>query len=270
MHAKRWVTALILLPLIFWLILQGGKVLFASVVAVIATITLWEYFRIVYHNRSPSVPYSYYMFGFASGALIMVSAYFSMMLPIALIMTLDLIGVGFLSILRFSKTADAPDVAVKQVFGVMYIPLCLAFVVLLRNGPLGIQWISFLLWVVAWGDIGAYYVGSYLGRHKLCPAVSPKKTIEGAVGGIVSNLVFAWIFKLLFFDTLTGITCTIFAVCVGAVGQAGDLFESVFKRAAGVKDSGGLLPGHGGFLDRLDALIFSAPVAYILKEYVLP
>lgn len=270
MHAKRWITALFLLPLIFWLILQGGKMLFAIVTAAIATVTLWEYYRIVFRNRTPEVPFGYYLSGFATGGLLMASAYWGLMLPIFLILTFNLIVIGFLTILRFAKTGDASEVAVKQVFGILYISLCLSFVILLRNGPLGIQWISFLLWVVAWGDIGAYYAGSYLGRHKLCPAVSPKKTIEGALGGIAANLVFAWLFKFLFFNTLPGITCTVFALCVGGVGQIGDLFESVFKRAAGVKDSGGLLPGHGGFLDRLDALIFAAPVAYILKEYLLP
>jgi phosphatidate cytidylyltransferase len=270
MHAKRWITALVLLPLIFWLLLQGGKLLFASVTTVIAILALWEYYRIVFHSQAPKVPFGFYLCGYTAGALIMASAYFSMMLPVVFMVALDLIAVGFLSILRFSKSADAPEVVLKQVFGVIYIPLFLSFVVLLRNGPLGIQWVAFLLWVVAWGDIGAYYAGSYLGRHKLCPAVSPKKTIEGAIGGIAANLAFAWIFKLLFFTDMAGLTCVVFAVCVGAVGQAGDLFESLFKRAAGVKDSGGLLPGHGGFLDRLDALIFSAPIAYMLKAYVLP
>jgi phosphatidate cytidylyltransferase len=270
MHAKRWITALVLMPLIFWLILQGGEFLFAAVTSIIAILTLWEYYRIVFHNQTLKVPFGFNLCGYTAGFAIMASAYLGLILPMVLILALNLIVVGFLAIVRFSKSADAPEVVLKQVFGVIYIPIFLSFVVLLRNSPLGIQWVAFFLWVVAWGDIGAYYVGSYLGRHRICPAVSPKKTIEGAIGGIAANLAFAWLFKLLFFTDMAGLTCVVFAVGVGAVGQAGDLFESLFKRAAGVKDSGGLLPGHGGFLDRLDALIFSAPVAYIFREYLLP
>jgi phosphatidate cytidylyltransferase len=135
------------------------------------------------------------------------------------------------------------------------------------NGPL---WVLFLFWVVAWGDTGALYAGTYLGRHKLCPAVSPKKTIEGAVGGLLANLLFGWIFKLLFFSSMGALTCTIFALTVGGVGQIGDLFESVFKRASAIKDSSNLIPGHGGFLDRLDAILFAAPIGFFLKEYLLP
>jgi phosphatidate cytidylyltransferase len=119
------------------------------------------------------------------------------------------------------------------------------------------------------GDTGAYYAGSYLGRHKLCPAVSPKKTIEGAVGGLTASLLIAFFYKLLFIPALSIPAVLLFAAVVGAVGQVGDLFESEFKRAAGVKDSGRLLPGHGGFLDRIDALLFAIPTAYLLKEYLL-
>ena len=100
--------------------------------------------------------------------------------------------------------------------------------------------------------------------------MSPKKTVEGAIGGLAANVLFGWLFKWLFLSTMSSMTCVVFALAVGAVGQAGDLFESQFKRVAGIKDSSNLLPGHGGFLDRIDALLFAAPIGYLLKEYLLP
>jgi phosphatidate cytidylyltransferase len=99
--------------------------------------------------------------------------------------------------------------------------------------------------------------------------VSPKKTIEGAVGGLGANLIFGWMFKMLFFNDLPVLVCIVVALGAGIAGQAGDLFESEFKRSAGVKDSGTILPGHGGILDRIDALLFAAPVAYLLKVLLL-
>lgn len=269
MHWKRWITALIALPLIFLLIFKGGPSLFTLTIIIVGTITLWEYFRIVYHGHTPPVPVLYTSWGYLSGALIVVAARFHQLEAMIGLLALNLIGVAMMSIFRFKSSQDAPIVALKQMFGVVYISLFLSFGVLLFIGPEGHMWILFLLWVIAAGDTGAYYVGTYLGRHKLSPAVSPNKSIEGAVGGLLSNLLLGIAFKLLFFNEISWSTCMIFSLLVGAVGQAGDLFESEFKRAAGIKDSGGLLPGHGGFLDRLDALLFALPLAYLLKEYLL-
>lgn len=270
MYWKRWLTALIILPPLILLIFKGSQLLFSIVIIITAIVCLWEYFRIAFVGHDPRVPAIYHGWGYFFGALVIGSAFYQSYLAMMVVLALNLTGMAAISIFRFKVNADAPQVAIKQIFGVLYIPLFISFIVMLRatsNGPL---WVFFLLWVVAWGDTGALYVGSMLGRHKLCPAVSPKKTIEGAMGGLAANLTFAWIFKFLFLNTMSGLTCTIFALVVGTVGQIGDLFESEFKRAAGVKDSSALLPGHGGFLDRLDALLLAAPVAFLLKEYVLP
>ena len=115
------------------------------------------------------------------------------------------------------------------------------------------------------GDIGAFYAGTYLGRNKLCPSVSPKKTIEGALGGIAANLLVGGLFFLFVLPPLPWGFGLVALVAMGAAGQVGDLFESVLKRAAGVKDSGAILPGHRGILDRIDALLFAAPLAYAFK-----
>lgn len=270
MYWKRWLTALVIIPPLLALILKGSQLLFTIVFIIITVLCLWEYFRIAFAGHDPIVSFAFKCWGYLAGAGVVGSAYHGDFKLMVMILSVCLIGTAASSILRFKITQDAPVVAVKQIFGVIYIAVFLSFIVLLRASPDGPYWVFFLMWVISWGDTGALYAGSTLGRHKLCPAVSPKKTVEGSVGGLAANLVFAWIFKLLFFSSMSGLTCTVLALSVGAVGQIGDLFESEFKRAAGVKDSGAILPGHGGLLDRLDALILAAPVAYILKEYLLP
>ena len=130
-------------------------------------------------------------------------------------------------------------------------------------------WIFVLLAVVFAGDTSAYYVGSYLGRHKLAPAISPGKTVEGALGGLGANLLVGAIAKFLFLPPGDWLLSCIGFALFGAAGQAGDLFESELKRIAKIKDSSAILPGHVGILDRIDALLFSAPVAYFWIEYIL-
>ncbi len=270
MYWKRWITALVIIPPLVLLILKGSQLVFTIFIIATAILCLWEYYRIAFVGHEPPVPAVFHYWGYLGGAAVVVAAFFEEFPLLLVALALNFLGAAVLSIPRFKINQDAPVVALKQAIGILYIPVSFAFIIMLRASGDGPYWVLFLMWVIAWGDTGALYVGSMFGRHKLCPAVSPKKTIEGSIGGLACNVVFAWIFKLLIFSDISGLTCTVFALIVGAIGQIGDLFESEFKRAAGVKDSGHLLPGHGGFLDRLDALILSAPVAFLLKEYLLP
>jgi phosphatidate cytidylyltransferase len=116
--------------------------------------------------------------------------------------------------------------------------------------------------IVMTNDSAAYYTGSAFGKNRLYPLVSPKKSIEGACGGLVGSLCGTMLAKFTFFPQLTISDAVITALVVGMVGQAGDLFESLLKRSFGVKDSGTLIPGHGGVLDRLDSILFAAPITY--------
>jgi phosphatidate cytidylyltransferase len=270
MHWKRWITALIIIPPLVWLILKADSVIFAMIIGLAGTLCLWEYYRIAFHGHAPPVPAGFQVLGYCSGVLVIAAAHSGNAMALMFALAVNLTGAAVMSIFRFRNSSDAPLVAVKQVFGVLYIPFFISFLVLLRKTTDGPLWVLFSFWVIAWGDTGALYTGTLWGRHKLCPSVSPKKTVEGAAGGLAANLVFAWLFKILFFHSMAGVTCTVFALLIGVLGQMGDLFESEFKRAAGVKDSSNLLPGHGGFLDRLDALLLAAPAAFFLKEFVLP
>lgn len=270
MHWKRWITALALIPPLVLLILKSSSALFAAAILIVATLCLWEYYRVAFNGHEPQVPIIFHGWGYFCGALVLAAAHTQNLKALIMVLTLNLIGAATMSIFRFRISSDAPLVAVKQVFGVLYVSVFMSFLIMLRHTADGPLWVLFLFWVIGWGDTGALYIGTLWGRHKLCPVASPKKTVEGAVGGLAANLIFAWIFKMLFFNPMPGLTCTIFALGIGVVGQLGDLFESEFKRAAGVKDSSNLLPGHGGFLDRLDALLLAAPAAFFLKEFVLP
>jgi phosphatidate cytidylyltransferase len=122
--------------------------------------------------------------------------------------------------------------------------------------------------IVMTNDTAAYYVGSAIGKHRLYEAVSPKKSIEGALGGLVGSLGGTLLAKFTFFATLGFADALITALVIGTIGQVGDLFESLLKRSFGVKDSGTLFPGHGGVLDRMDSIIFAAPVTYYYAVYL--
>lgn len=265
MHWKRWITALIAIGPVLLIILKSSPLVFAIALIVVALLGLWEYFRIVFADLEKNMLALIQAAGYGCGALVMLSIHYRSFNLLMLTLALNLVTVAIFSILRFRTHQDAPQVVTKQIFGIIYIPFFLSFLILIRNGVEGPMWIVFILWVVAWGDTGALYTGTLWGRHKLCPAVSPKKTVEGALGGLGANLISGWLFKLLFFGAMPGMACVLISLTAGAVGQAGDLFESEFKRAAGVKDSGHILPGHGGILDRIDALLFAAPIAYLLK-----
>ncbi|MCK4986755.1 MAG: phosphatidate cytidylyltransferase, partial [Desulfobacterales bacterium] len=181
---------------------------------------------------------------------------------------LNLIVVALISLFQFKTDQTVLDVVIKQLQGIIYIPVLLSFLVLIREGSSGMIWVFVLLAVIFAGDTGAYYVGSYLGRHKLSPAVSPGKTIEGSIGGLAVNLVLGGVGKYFFLSGLPWGLSLLFFLTVGIAGQVGDLFESELKRSSGIKDSGGILPGHGGILDRIDALLFASPVAYIFIRYI--
>lgn len=149
------------------------------------------------------------------------------------------------------------------ILGFLYLPLLLSYIPLLRSLPFGREWIFAVLLLVMMGDSAAYFVGVRFGKRQLYPAISPKKSVEGAIGGLAGNLIGIFVAKFWFFPALQTIDCLSLGVLIGALAQLGDLFESMLKRSFGVKDSGKMIPGHGGLLDRLDSLLFAfAPVYF--------
>ena len=151
---------------------------------------------------------------------------------------------------------------VYSIFGGAYLVFMPVYFLRIYEAPSGVAW-TILFLLVNWaGDSAAYFVGKRYGKEKLYPEISPKKTREGALGGLAAGVLVACIYKFLFLRNLSLPGAVIMACLVGAIAQIGDLCESFFKRAFEMKDSGSILPGHGGFLDRFDGVIFSLPVMY--------
>ncbi|MCU0597928.1 MAG: phosphatidate cytidylyltransferase [Desulfobacterales bacterium] len=270
MHLKRWLTSIIGIPVLIILISKGGIFLFALFIALVMGVSLWEYYFIVFSGRREKIATPIPAWSFLAGLLMVSFAYIGSLKLMLCLLMINLIGAAILSMPRFKDGASILLVVAKGIGGLLYIPVSLSMLVLMRNGPDGSVWVFFLLFIVFAGDVGAFYVGTYFGRRKFCPSISPNKTFEGAAGSILSSMVIGYSFKYFLLPDLNVFNAIVLILLVNMAAQAGDLFESELKRAGNVKDSGSILPGHGGFLDRIDALLFAAPVIYACKEFMIP
>ncbi|MFQ6092046.1 MAG: phosphatidate cytidylyltransferase [bacterium] len=184
---------------------------------------------------------------------------------------LVLLGTLILALLSGLARRDRSNFLVDAwlaLFGVLFIGFCVSCVLLIRQLPAGADFavlVFLLIWIC---DTAAYFVGASLGRRKLWPQVSPKKTVEGTAAGLLGAWAAAFAAKLIFLPGLSTLDCIALGAIAGVLGQAGDLAESAFKRWMGVKDSSHILPGHGGFLDRFDSLLFTAPSIYYYVKLV--
>lgn len=270
MHRKRWITGIVALPFLIYPIYLGG-IAFISLIIVASLVALWEYFRIAGSMSDKPLKVSIVVLGYITAVLMAPLTYLYPPEIIAILLGVNFILSGFVFLFLFKSNPEPQmiDDIRTQIHGLVYIVLPLSLLVLIRNDTDGILWISFLLVIIFAGDTSAFYAGTHFGKRKLSESISPGKTIEGSVGGLLANILVGCIFKFFLFPHLTWGSCIIFFIAIGAAGQVGDLFESGLKRMAGVKDSGGILPGHGGILDRIDALLFAIPVMYLFKIYAL-
>jgi len=176
---------------------------------------------------------------------------------------------SLIALFRLQEIPQAAAEAALVLMGFLYVPLLLSHLVMIRMLPHGVSWLFLIMVIVMTGDSAAYYVGSSFGKTKLYPAVSPKKSVEGSLGGLAGSIGGAFLAKAIFFPELIAFDCIATALLLGVLGQLGDLFESLIKRSCGVKDSGSIFPGHGGILDRLDSILFAGPVAYYYAYFLL-
>jgi len=181
---------------------------------------------------------------------------------------LSFLGFALLFLFRIRDISTAARDIAYAALAFIYIPAMIMHLLLLRQTPYGVQWLIVIMLIVMTNDSTAYYVGSAFGKHPFYPLVSPKKSVEGSIGGLFGSIGGTLVAKFTFFPQLTITDALITAVFVGFIGQFGDLFESMLKRSFGVKDSGTIFPGHGGVLDRMDSIIFAAPVTYYYAIYI--
>lgn len=256
---QRILTALVALPLLVLCILYLSQGLFAGLLFVISALALHEFYRMALPDQR-RLEGSLSVF---AGVMCSIGLVYASSVPAAM-MSLVLPGL-FLALLFLFRVRDMQSVSrdlAIGLFGIFYVPLLLSHVILMRALPAGREWVFLVLFVVMASDTLAYFVGRKLGRHRLYEAVSPKKTIEGSLGGLVGGIFGAMASKLWFFPELSAVDILVVGFGVGLFSQLGDLVESLLKRSFDVKDSGNLIPGHGGLLDRLDSLLFAFPVTY--------
>lgn len=172
--------------------------------------------------------------------------------------------ISSLLIITYSARQNPFDALLKSCFGIFYVGFLPAHLILIMTFEKGAVLLLFLTVVTAASDTGAYFVGKSLGRHKLCPAVSPKKTIEGFGGGLVAGVACGTAVAVFLLPGLSLYRLALAALVLTCLGVLGDLTESVIKRAMNVKDSGAVLPGHGGILDRIDSLLMTAPIFFYI------
>ena len=258
-HLKRWLTALIAIPILIYLIGFGPRGLFYLLLFVASCICLHEFFLLT-SPKLPRIP----------RALAFVLCFFFLalfsqgLIPLAfaVLCFAVMIVLGFYLFSEAGRRREVFEGTAAVALGFVYAGLPLSLLVLVDRAPRGNVWIFFLLTIIFLGDTAALYCGRLLGKHKLYATVSPGKTWEGAVGGFVISVLAGIMFSRIFDLHDSVWTMAMISGGIAIAGQIGDLAESMIKRNYGVKDSGTILPGHGGFLDRVDALLFAIPVFY--------
>lgn len=266
---SRVLSAVVFLPIFVWIVRTGG-IPFALLISAIVVLATIETYNLLSTATRPYLP-----FGIASAVAltaILTRAPGSLLLPFLTIFFLLL----FLSLLMMRATATA-RIGGEVVFALLYAAYLPAHMLMIRALPdapaAGMESgaaLLFLVFLATWGtDTGAYFTGRWIGQTPLAPVISPKKTVEGSVGGLVWAMLGGWLAHAWFLPELALTHCLIVSFGASILGQAGDLCESVLKRQAGVKDSATWIPGHGGVLDRFDAIFFATPFAYIYFRLVL-
>jgi len=269
-HIKRWITALILIPMLLWVLIKGNLLLFAVLVSLVALFAIREYLRIIFENDGKSISNTIKIISYTVSMTLIISACLGSLEILFLIFAMNLMALSIFVLSRFADNHGIFDIISKQVLGVVYIPVSLSLLIFIKEFDGGTFWIIWLLIVTFANDTGAFYSGTFLGKNALAPNISPNKTIEGSLGGMAASIITGFIFYQCCFNDLSLSFLTIPAsFLLSIAGQIGDLFESAMKRASKIKDSGRILPGHGGILDRIDGLLFAIPVLYVYLVFVL-
>ena len=255
-HRQRVMTGVVGLSITFLVVGYGSEPIFFVFMLVLNLCALKEFYTLA------SVSKISRFLGMALGLALMGGFFYEDAITLSAFMT----GIGFvlclLNIVKFNNSEVIECDFKKHVIGIFIITFLLSHLIWLRCLEKGQLWIFFLLAICFSGDTFAFYGGKLFGKHKLCVKISPGKTIEGAIVGLIGSVVVGLLCARFFLHGFSCLAVLFLAIVLGLLGQLGDLWESVLKREFKVKDSGSCLPGHGGFLDRMDSLFFATPFLY--------
>jgi len=258
---RRLLSTLLLLPLFVWMVVDGPVWLFGAVMVLVGALGQWEFTGMFERAGVPS----FRVLGLVGGSL--VTASFALPVSERVAFTAVLLALLGIGLLRAPSGRPAWEPVAVTLLGIGYVNWLLGYTFWLRDLEAGREWILLLVSVTWLGETAAYLVGSTLGRHKLAPVVSPRKTVEGALAQLVVSALAALGARATFFPALSLESAIAVGLLLGVVGQAGDLLESAIKRSVGTKDTGRLIPGHGGMLDRVDSLLVNTPVLFYYATY---
>ena len=260
MLKDRMISSVLVLTLAFLAIFFFPNWVFCTVVIFLTGMALYEFYAMV--ERKDIKVYKY--FGTLLGILVPVVTYleYGMKTEGWVPFSIVLFAV-FIFLRQFTKKDDSNILVSTSVtlLGILYISWFFSFIIKLKCLPNGANLVLFLIILTEGGDMGAYFIGSLFGKHLLIARISPKKTVEGTIGGFLLTLALAFLSKPLL-PEFSYWQILVAAILIGTVSPIGDLTESLFKRDCGVKDSGSTLPGLGGFLDMIDSLLITSPMLY--------
>ena len=256
MLKKRTITALCGLPLLI-AIVWFGKPWFTILAAIWGLLAVFEFYKMVAASKVPPLTY----FGLIWALLFILNPHFDYIFPTPLLLTSAVI-LPLIWLLLRQKREDAFASWAWTIAGILYVGWLLSYLVALRYLDDGRNWVFLALLTTFGSDTAAYFTGRALGRHRLALHISPGKTWEGAIAGVVGAIIVSLALVTIFSLPVSYGQAILLGVVISVFGQLGDLVESLLKRNMGVKDSGKALPGHGGFLDRIDSVVFASVVAY--------
>ena len=267
MLLKRWLTSIIAVPILIYVIGIGHPLLFYTLLLGASLMGLLEFYNMTCYSLPRFIRWAGYLLTF----LLFVAIYNGQYLEIPVIIAFSTFAPMTFFMLKqpVPSRQNTTDIG-KAVLGPIYVGLPLVMLMHIHRhypGGKGYIWVFFLLVVVFANDTGAFYLGKLFGKHKLYEAMSPGKTWEGAIGGGLCSILAAfWFLRIIPLHTLD-LSILSLVLFISIMAPIGDLAESMIKRAHGVKDSGRILPGHGGILDRIDGLLFSIPVLYLFLNW---
>ncbi len=262
---KRWLTSILVGPLVALIIYFGSEAVFSVLIIIAALIGANEYNRMALRPEEQlerleclGTAFVLNIAAFAGGVAHVLAA---------TIFSFTAIFIIFL--VKCKQGRIDTDPLRRAAMGIFYPSLLIAHFILMRKTDAGVMWIFLVIIIAFVGDTAAFYTGRKFGRLKLLPNVSAGKTVEGCLGSIAGSIAAALVFRYFALENVSLLNMIVMTLCANLLGQAGDLCESILKRSSGVKDSGVLLPGHGGLLDRIDSLLFICPFIYYYVSFVI-